>query len=120
MDLKKLIAREASEINRVMHDDIDRLSSTLDPLLAEILDYGLFGGGKRIRPLLTVLSARLSGRDDPELYHLACAFEYLHAATLFHDDIIDNSDTRRGKPTVTRKFGTAAAILAGDFLQRGP
>jgi octaprenyl-diphosphate synthase len=116
MDLKTLIAREAAEINRVMHDDIDRLSSSLDPLLAEILDYGLFGGGKRVRPLLTVLSARLSGRDDRELYHLACAFEYLHVATLFHDDVIDHAESRRGKVSVNKRYGSIGAILAGDFL----
>ena len=116
MDLKKLIAREAGEINKVMQDDIDRLSSSLDPLLAEILDYGLFGGGKRVRPLLTVLSARLSGRDDVELYHLACAFEYLHVATLFHDDVIDHAESRRGKMSVNKRYGSIGAILAGDFL----
>lgn len=116
MELKELIAREATEINKVMHEDIRRLSSGLDPLLAEILEYGLFGGGKRVRPLLTVVSARLSGRDDPELYHLACAFEYLHVATLFHDDVIDQAESRRGKESVNRRYGSSGAILAGDFL----
>ncbi len=115
-DLKELIAAETAEIDQVMRDDITRLSSTLDPLLAEILDYGLFGGGKRIRPLLAVLSARLSGRDDRELYRLACAFEYLHVASLFHDDVIDRAERRRGKVSVNKRFGTVGAILAGDFL----
>jgi len=115
-ELKELIAREAVEVDQVMRDDIAGLSSTLDPLLAEILDYGLFSGGKRIRPLLAVLSARLSGRDDPGLYHLASAFEYLHVATLFHDDVIDRAERRRGKVSVNRRFGSVGAILAGDFL----
>lgn len=116
MDLKELIASEAGVINRVMREDIDALGAALDPLLAEILEYGLFSGGKRIRPLLTIVSSRLSGRDDPELYRLACAFEYLHVATLFHDDVIDRAESRRGKVSVNRRYGTVGAILAGDFL----
>ena len=116
MDLKKLIAGEADTINRFMREDIGALAATLDPLLAEILEYGLFSGGKRIRPLLTIISSRLSGRDDQELYRLACAFEYLHVATLFHDDVIDRAESRRGKVSVNRRYGTVGAILAGDFL----
>jgi len=116
MDLKELIATEANNINRIMQEDITGLSSTLDPFLAEILDYGLFGGGKRIRPLLCILSARLSGRDDEQMYQLACAFEYLHVASLFHDDVIDRAESRRGKVSVNRRFGKVGAILAGDFL----
>ncbi len=116
MDLKKLIAAEAGAINRVMREDINALGAALDPLLAEILDYGLFSGGKRIRPLLAIVSSRLSGRDDQELYRLACAFEYLHVATLFHDDVIDRAESRRGKVSVNRRYGTVGAILAGDFL----
>jgi len=116
MDLKELIAREATIINQVMHEDIERLTSCLDPLLAEIIDHGLFGGGKRVRPLLTVLSARLSGRDDQDMYRLASAFEYLHVASLFHDDVIDRAESRRGKVSVNKRYGSIGAILAGDFL----
>jgi octaprenyl-diphosphate synthase len=116
MDLKELIAKEATIINQVMHEDIERLTSGFDPLLAEIIDHGLFGGGKRVRPLLTVLSARLSGRDDQDIYRLACAFEYLHVASLFHDDVIDRAESRRGKVSVNKRYGSIAAILAGDFL----
>ena len=85
-------------------------------LLLEVLDYGLFNGGKRIRPLLVVFAARLCGYTGDEVYRLGCAFEYLHAATLFHDDIIDNSEKRRGRKSVYKQFGTVAAILAGDYL----
>lgn len=116
MELKELIAAEAGAINRVMREEINALGAALDPLLAEILDYGLFSGGKRLRPLLTIVSSRLSGRDDQELYRLACAFEYLHVATLFHDDVIDRAESRRGKVSVNRRYGTVEAILAGDFL----
>ena len=116
MDLKELIIGEAGVINRVMREDITALGAALDPLLAEILEYGLFSGGKRIRPLLAIVSSRLSGRDDRELYRLACAFEYLHVASLFHDDVIDRAESRRGKDSVNRRYGTVGAILAGDFL----
>lgn len=110
------IKKEATQIESQMRKDLTELRPTIDELLAEILEYGLFSGGKRIRPLLVVVSSRLCGTSDEELYRLACAFEYLHAATLFHDDIIDDSDIRRGSPTVSRKFGVTPAILAGDYL----
>lgn len=107
---------EASTVDRYMQAELARLESAIDARLLEVLNYGLFNGGKRVRPLLVTLASRLCGNRDPQAYKLGCAFEYLHAATLFHDDIIDNSDTRRGKQSVFKKFGTTAAILAGDFL----
>ena len=116
MELKKLIAEEAVEIDRVMQADIAELGVNFDPLLSEILNYGLFGGGKRVRPLLAILSARLCGHCDAALYRLAAAFEYLHAATLFHDDVIDRAETRRGRMSINNRYGAVGAILAGDFL----
>jgi len=110
------IKREAGNIEKQMRKDFAELLPALDDFLAEVLEYGLLNGGKRIRPLLVIASSRLCGGDDDRVYQLASAFEYIHCATLFHDDIIDNSDIRRGKPTVNRKFGIAPAILAGDFL----
>jgi octaprenyl-diphosphate synthase len=110
------VKKEADKIDLCMRADIARLKSNIDDLLLDVLEYGLFNGGKRIRPLLVVLASRLCGKMDDDSYRLGVAFEYLHAATLFHDDIIDRSETRRGKQSVYRKFGTIAAILAGDFL----
>ena len=107
---------EAKIIDQYIRRDLAALEPELDGLLYKVLEYGLLNGGKRIRPLLVVLSARLCGYRGEDAYILGCAFEYLHAATLFHDDIIDNSDIRRGKPSVWKKFDTVAAILAGDFL----
>jgi len=112
----KDIMLEAQVINQYMRDDLTRLKPDIDDLLFQVLDYGLFNGGKRVRPLLVVLSSRLCGNPDPDVYKLGCAFEYLHTATLFHDDLIDNSDIRRGKPSIHKQFGTIAAILAGDYL----
>jgi len=118
-DIEPIIASvkaEAAKIDQYMRKDLDALAPDIDGLLYRVLEYGLFNGGKRIRPLLVVLSARLCGSNRENAYKLGCAFEYLHAATLFHDDIIDNSAIRRGKQSVYKKFGTVAAILAGDFL----
>ncbi len=103
-------------INKEIASDLDELAPELDELLVEILRYGLLGGGKRFRPLLAVMAARLCGARDSGVYRLAISFEYLHMATLIHDDVIDNSANRRGKPSVFKKFGLTSAILAGDFL----
>ncbi len=115
-DLQGLIGPDILNIEEVMRSDLASLSDCLDTSLLEVLRYGLFNGGKRLRPLLAVLAARLSGKADTGVFRLAIAFEYLHMATLFHDDVIDNAAIRRGLPAVSRAYGTAAAILAGDFL----
>ncbi len=116
LELKELIASETRKIDQVMRQDLDRFSADHDQLLMSILDYGLFGGGKRVRPLLAVLSSKLAGCRDERVYELGIAFEYLHVATLFHDDVIDNASTRRNRSSVNEKFGIVGAILAGDFL----
>lgn len=110
------VKSEAAKVDEYMRVDLARLAPATDGLLLEVLEYGLFNGGKRVRPLLAVLASRLCGNKDDDVYRLGCAFEYLHAATLFHDDIIDNSEMRRGKKSVYKQFGIVAAILAGDFL----
>lgn len=110
------IGEDAARIDSAMHADLAELAPTVDGLLAEVLEYSLLNGGKRIRPLLVVVAARLCGRNDTEVYRLARAFEYLHAATLLHDDVIDKAVTRRGKPSVNSQYGLVAAILTGDFL----
>jgi len=110
------IRSESLLVDAAMRDDLEGLAPEVDGLLMKVLRYCLFNGGKRIRPLLAVLAARICGNCDPGIYRLARAFEYLHAATLMHDDVIDNADTRRGKAAVHIRFGTVAAILTGDFL----
>lgn len=114
--LLPLVQADIERIDTTMIKDLEELSAELDGRLIEILRYGLFGGGKRFRPLLAVISSRLSGGASEQVYQLSIAFEYLHLATLFHDDIIDRADTRRGKQSVSKAYGIAAAILAGDFL----
>lgn len=115
-DLRTATAAIAGRVEAVMRDDLATALAGCDPLLVEVIRYTLFTGGKRIRPLLTVLSSRCCGRDDNDLYLLAAAFEYLHVATLVHDDVIDRAAQRRGQATVVARFGLTAAILAGDWL----
>lgn len=115
------IAPEVVRIEQTMRQDLLEATTGADPLLSEVLNYGMFNGGKRLRPLLVVLAAHLCGFKDKKkskdnIYQLAIAFEYLHGATLFHDDVIDRADMRRGKPSVNKEFGVIAAILGGDFL----
>lgn len=115
-NLLEIVKKEAVEINRYMRMDLQSMDSEIDSLLKRVLEYGLFNGGKRIRPLLVVLGARICGNQSDKGYKLGVAFEFLHAATLFHDDIIDGSNTRRSKLAVHKEFDIVAAILAGDFL----
>ncbi|MFO7942647.1 MAG: polyprenyl synthetase family protein [Bacillota bacterium] len=87
--------------------------------LLEAMEYAVLGGGKRLRPVMTLLSSRLCcGRVEPAL-RAAAALEMIHAYSLIHDDLpcMDDDDMRRGKPTTHRVFGEALAVLAGDALQ---
>lgn len=121
--LMTAIGPEVEKIEQAMRNDLAEASADCDPLLAEVLDYGIFNGGKRLRPLLVLLAARLVGasantdeKSQRKLILLAIAFEYLHGATLYHDDVIDQAKIRRGKASVVQEFGEIAAILGGDFL----
>ncbi len=115
-DIVEVIKAEAGKVNSFIAEDLQALRGSMEPFLCDVLEYGLLAGGKRVRPLLVVAAARLCGNRDEKVYTLGMAFEYLHAATLFHDDIIDQADFRRGKESVAKKFGIGPAILAGDFL----
>ncbi|WP_417909311.1 polyprenyl synthetase family protein [Candidatus Electronema sp. PJ] len=115
--LFELIAKNAVQVELAMRADLDVALRGCEPLLVEVLMYSLLGKGKRLRPLLTTVSSRLcGGRDSRELGLLAAAFEYLHTATLIHDDVLDHAEQRRGRKSVVEQHGLAAAILAGDWL----
>jgi octaprenyl-diphosphate synthase len=86
------------------------------PLVSHVAKYIMFSGGKRIRPLLMVLSARLCGYKGNYDKTLSVVFEYLHAATLLHDDLVDGADIRRGNPVAHSIWGNPATVLVGDFL----
>src|SRR6201988_5359697 len=84
----------------------------------QAMRYSVFAGGKRIRPILCLETARIFASDGAAALHPACAIEMIHTYSLIHDDLpaLDNDDLRRGKPTCHKKFGEAIAILAGDAL----
>ncbi len=86
------------------------------PLIAEVGRHILLSGGKRIRPLLFILAARMCGCQGNHLSDFSTVFEYLHAATLLHDDVIDAASVRRGASTANTIWGNQAVILVGDFL----
>ena len=86
------------------------------PMVSHVAKYIMFSGGKRIRPLLMILSARLCGYNGNYDKTLSVVFEYLHAATLLHDDVVDDADVRRGNPVAHSIWGTPATVLVGDFL----
>ncbi|MBW2329040.1 MAG: polyprenyl synthetase family protein, partial [Deltaproteobacteria bacterium] len=85
--LLAFIKKVAARVEETMRTDLDHALVGNDPLLSKVLQYALLTGGKRIRPMLAIVSSRLCGRDDDGLYLLAAAFEYLHVATLIHDDV---------------------------------
>ena len=95
---------------------LDTAGSSETPLVGEASTHLLKAGGKRLRPALVLISARagVPGRRETDL--AAAAIELVHLATLYHDDVIDETDTRRGAPTVHSKWGLEVAILAGDYL----
>lgn len=121
MNKKKLLhylQQTATKVDRAMAEDIGAggTAGVQDPLLRHILDHALLSGGKRVRPVLCVAAAALCGKTDGAVYLFAAALEYLHGASLLHDDIIDGAVQRRGKKATHSRFGTTPAILAGDFL----
>jgi geranylgeranyl diphosphate synthase type II len=88
------------------------------PSIHQAMRYSVFAGGKRIRPILCLETARIFDANVTPALHPACAMEFIHTYSLIHDDLpaLDNDDLRRGKPTCHKKFGEASAILAGDAL----
>ena len=93
----------------------DRLSSEV-ALINQLGHYIIEAGGKRLRPLLVLLSARANGYQGDQHYLLAAIIEFIHTATLLHDDVVDESELRRGRETANAMFGNAASVLVGDFL----
>ncbi|MDP1899400.1 MAG: polyprenyl synthetase family protein [Rubrivivax sp.] len=93
----------------------ERLSSRVS-LIDQISGYIVGAGGKRIRPRLVLLFAEALGFDGPERFELAATVELIHTSTLLHDDVVDESDLRRGRATANAMFGNAASVLVGDFL----
>jgi octaprenyl-diphosphate synthase len=107
------VAEDLAEVER----RLQRTVETRAPRIAEVAAYVLGSGGKRVRPALLLLAHRLCGGTDREaVLELAQVAEYMHVATLIHDDIVDNAAKRRGRPSANVTWGSAASVLAGDFL----
>ena len=85
-------------------------------LVNQVGEYIVGAGGKRLRPMLLLLAARALGHRGPDAHQLAAVIEFIHTATLLHDDVVDESDLRRGRRTANAVFGNAASVLVGDFL----
>lgn len=110
--MMSLVAEDMNSVNAVI---LDRMQSRI-PLIPELAGHLIAGGGKRMRPMLTLACARLL--DYPGIRHhkLAAAVEFIHTATLLHDDVVDGSGMRRGRKTANIIWGNSASVLVGDFL----
>ncbi len=118
-----MLTLERKRILQELKGDIEAINLALVanlqthvPLISEVGRHILLSGGKRIRPLLFLLSARLCGCQGDHLLDFSTIFEYLHAATLLHDDVVDAATVRRGLSTANTIWGNQAVILVGDFL----
>ncbi len=110
--LAKALQPELAAVNAII---LDRMTSDI-PLIPELAGHLIAAGGKRIRPLLTLASAALFGYKGDRQYRLSACVEFIHTATLLHDDVVDESDKRRGRASANAIFGNEAAVLVGDFL----
>ena len=115
LDFIKISASIKSELKLIEKSLEENYQSSVG-LIPIVSEYLIGGGGKRIRPILLIFAAKLAGYSGSRIIPLACAIEYIHAATLLHDDVLDNAETRRKKTAANREFGNREAILVGDFL----
>jgi octaprenyl-diphosphate synthase len=113
--LDRLMATTHAEMLKVNALILERAQSHVD-MVPELARYLIDAGGKRLRPMLTVAAALLFGRSNGEHVNFAGAVEFLHNATLLHDDVVDESDMRRGRPAARMVWGNQASVLVGDFL----
>ena len=107
-NLETDLSRVNVVINRAVQSEV--------ALISQIGTYIISAGGKRLRPILTILAGKCLGCDSDKLYSLAAMVEFIHTSTLLHDDVVDESELRRGRKTANNLFGNAAAVLVGDFL----
>ncbi len=110
--LRNLCAADLARVNQLI---IDHMQSEV-PLIPQLAGHLIAAGGKRLRPLLTLASARLCNYRGNDHIGLAAAVEFIHTATLLHDDVVDDSDLRRGRDTANAVWGNQASVLVGDFL----
>ncbi len=110
-----ILAAQAHHMDRIERA-LEEEFSAHEPLVEEVAGHILRSGGKRIRPLLTVICGRMCGGEESPLYRLSAVPEYLHAASLLHDDVVDEGQMRRGRPPAYKIWGNKRTILVGDYL----
>jgi octaprenyl-diphosphate synthase len=110
--IQRLAEPDMLAVNQLIQDQVSSDVALIDQLGFYIVN----SGGKRLRPLLTVISARALGVNDNQHISLAAIIEFIHTATLLHDDVVDESTMRRGRETANQLFGNQASVLVGDFL----
>ena len=113
--IEKLVSLVASDMERVNAMILSRTGSEVT-MIPEVANHLISSGGKRLRPMLTLATAGLSGYQGDGHVKLAASVEFMHTATLLHDDVVDESDMRRGKIAARIKWGNEASVLVGDFL----
>ncbi|MGV6840067.1 MAG: polyprenyl synthetase family protein [Planktomarina sp.] len=107
------LAAEMDEVNALIRT---RMASEHAPRIPEVTAHLVEAGGKRLRPMLTLAAAKLCGYDGPYHIHLAATVEFIHTATLLHDDVVDESQQRRGRPTANLLWDNQSSVLVGDYL----
>lgn len=115
MSLRNVLSQYEHEI-RKMEESFKGYFHSDVSLIPEISDHLISSGGKRFRPLLLLIAAELCGYKGARRYPLSAVVEFIHTATLLHDDVIDHAETRRGKPSANQVWGNSASVLVGDFL----
>ena len=113
---ERLAAALADDMAAVNDMICARMASENAPRIPEVTAHLVEAGGKRLRPMLTLAAARLCGYDGPYHVHLAATVEFIHTATLLHDDVVDESDQRRGRPTANLLWDNQSSVLVGDYL----
>lgn len=110
-------------MTHLLHDDMKKVNELIlqhmksdVPMIPQLAGYLIASGGKRIRPLLTLATTRVFDGETPRPFALAAAVEFIHTATLLHDDVVDESVERRGNPSANAVYGNQASVLVGDFL----
>lgn len=111
--LAEALAEEMAAVNEMIRA---RMASEHAPRIPEVTAHLVEAGGKRLRPMLTLAAARMCGYDGPYHVHLAATVEFIHTATLLHDDVVDESDKRRGRPTANLLWDNTSSVLVGDYL----
>ncbi|MBI4367531.1 MAG: polyprenyl synthetase family protein [Deltaproteobacteria bacterium] len=115
MQLEKISLSIRSEL-AAMEEVLRTTTASSVPLITQVIHYIIDNGGKRIRPTLTLLAARMCGYGGDAAPRIGAAVEMVHTASLMHDDVVDNAPTRRGKPSANAKWGNQISVLVGDFF----